>query len=331
MVFAFKLRPTRSFKYDSIFGWKLSDMNIATTIIPIFAVIALGWFVRIKGFIQPEFLGPANRLVYYLAIPAMIFHEISKGSLSTQFDAAVILITLFSVLTVFAVAWCVGLIWRIKSGELGTFIQASFHGNLGYIGLAVAYYSLGNDGFVRASIIAGFIMILQNFLAVVALQFNSDEVSTSNSKRNAVLKILGNPVILSALAGILFSATGLKLPLVISRILDILSGLALPMALILIGASLSFKLIRLRLSRIFSSSILKLILLPGLGFFLYRMFDIKLQDYLPGLILLAAPTATLTYVMAKEMNGDSDFAVAALSFCTLLSAVTFSIWLHIAA
>jgi malate permease and related proteins len=306
-------------------------MNIATTIIPIFAIIALGWFVRIQGFIQPEFLGPANRLVYYLAIPAMIFHEISKGSLSTQFDAAVILIALFSVLTVFAVAWCVGLIWRIRSGELGTFIQASFHGNLGYIGLAVAYYSLGNDGFVRASIIAGFIMILQNFLAVVALQFNSDEVSTSNSKRNAVLKILGNPVILSALAGILFSATGLKLPLVISRILDILSGLALPMALILIGASLSFKLMRLRLSRIFSSSILKLILLPGLGFFLYRMFDIKLQDYLPGLILLASPTATLTYVMAKEMNGDSDFAVAALSFCTLLSAVTFSIWLHIAA
>jgi predicted permease len=306
-------------------------MNIATTIIPIFAIIALGWFVRTKGFIQPEFLGPANRLVYYLAIPAMIFHEISKGSLSTQFDAAVILIALFSVLTVFAVAWCVGLIWRIRSGELGTFIQASFHGNLGYIGLAVAYYSLGNDGFVRASIIAGFIMILQNFLAVVALQFNSDEVSTSNSKRNAVLKILGNPVILSALAGILFSATGLKLPLVISRILDILSGLALPMALILIGASLSFKLMRLRLSRIFSSSFLKLILLPGLGFFLYRMFDIKLQDYLPGLILLASPTATLTYVMAKEMNGDSDFAVAALSFCTLLSAVTFSIWLHIAA
>jgi predicted permease len=306
-------------------------MNIATTIIPIFAVIILGWFVRIKGFIQPEFLGPANRLVYYLAIPAMIFHEISKGSLSTHFDATVILITLLSVLAVFAVAWCVGLIWRIRHGELGTFIQASFHGNLGYIGLAVAYYSLGNDGFVRASIIAGFIMILQNFLSVVALQFNSNDASTSKSKRDAVLRILGNPVILSALAGILFSSTGLKLPLVISRSLDILSGLALPMALILIGASLSFKLMRLKMFRIFSSSILKLILLPGVGFFLFRLFDINLQDYLPGLILLASPTATLTYVMAREMNGDSDFAVAALSCCTLLSAVTFSIWLHIAA
>jgi predicted permease len=306
-------------------------MNIATTIIPIFAIIALGWFVRIKGFIQPEFLGPANRLVYYLAIPAMIFHEISKGSLSTHFDAAVILNTVLSVLAVFAVAWCVGLIWHIRHGELGTFVQASFHGNLGYIGLAVAYYSLGKDGFVRASIIAGFIMILQNLLAVVALQFNSNDASTSKNKRDAVLRILGNPVILSALAGILFSSTGLKLPLVISRSLDILSGLALPMALILIGASLSFKLMRLKMFRIFSSSILKLILLPGIGFFLFRLFDIELQDYLPGLILLASPTATLTYIMAKEMNGDSDFAVAAISFCTLMSAVTFSIWLHIAA
>jgi hypothetical protein len=41
------------------------------------------------------------------------------------------------------------------------------------------------------------------------------------------------------------------------------------------------------------------------------------QGYLPGLILLASPTATLTYVMAKEMNGDEDFAVAALSLILL--------------
>jgi hypothetical protein len=59
------------------------------------------------------------------------------------------------------------------------------------------------------------------------------------------------------------------------------------------------------------------------------MFDIDLKDYLPALILLASPTATLTYVMAEEMKGDTDFAVASLSICTMLSAATFSIWLHI--
>jgi len=306
-------------------------MNIATTIIPIFAVITLGWVARLKGFIQPEFLGPANRLVYYIAIPAMIFHAISKASLKTQFDVAVLFITLFSVLAVFAVSWCVGVLWRIERRELGTFIQTSFHGNLGYIGLAVAFYSLGDDGFVRASIIAGFIMILQNFLAVVALQLNSKNISPTGNTKSVILRIMGNPVILSALAGILFSLTGFRLPLVISRSLDILSGLALPMALILIGASLSFKLMRLKISQILSSSFLKLILLPALGFVIYRLFDIDLKNYLPGLVLLASPTATLAYVMAKEMNGDTDFAVAAISTCTMLSAATFTLWLHIAA
>jgi len=305
-------------------------MNIATTIIPIFAVITLGWVARLKGFIQPEFLGPANRLVYYIAIPAMIFHAISKASLKTQFDVAVLFITLFSVLAVFAVSWCVGVLWRIERRELGTFIQTSFHGNLGYIGLAVAFYSLGDDGFVRASIIAGFIMILQNLLAVVALQLNSKNISPTGNIKSVILRIMGNPVILSALAGILFSLTGFRLPLVISRSLDILSGLALPMALILIGASLSFKLMRLKISQILSSSFLKLILLPALGFVIYRLFDIDLKNYLPGLVLLASPTATLAYVMAKEMNGDTDFAVAAISTCTMLSAATFTLWLHIA-
>jgi len=306
-------------------------MNIINTIIPIFSIITLGWFVRFKGFIQPEFLGPANRLVYYLAIPAMIFHAIAKASLKANFDVTVLLITLLSVLAVFVVAWCVGLVWGIRQGALGTFIQASFHGNLGYIGLAVAFYSLGNDGFVRASIIAGFTMILQNFLAVVALQWNSDDISAPENKRAVVLRVLGNPVILSAFAGILFSFSGLRLPMVVDRSLKILSGLALPMALLLIGASLSFKLMQAKIFQLFSSSFLKLILLPGLGVILYRLFHIDPQGYLPGLILLSSPTATLTYIMAKEMNGDEDFAVAALSICTMLSAVTFSLWLHMAA
>jgi predicted permease len=47
-------------------------MEILNTIIPIFVVILLGWAARLRGFLQPEFLGPANQLVYHLAIPALI-------------------------------------------------------------------------------------------------------------------------------------------------------------------------------------------------------------------------------------------------------------------
>jgi len=305
-------------------------MDILLTIIPIFAVIILGMVARWKGFIQPEFLAPANRLVYYLAIPAMIFRSISKGSLKTQFNITVLAMTLLSVTAVFAVAWCAGRIKRVKRGQLGTFMQSSFHGNLGYIGLAVAYYYLGNAGLVRAGIIAGFIMILQNFLAVVALQLYAENTSQKKNRYDVVFRILGNPVIVSAMAGLLFSMAGLRMPLVIDRSLAIISDLALPMALLIIGGSMSFEMMQLPIFSVLATGLMKLILLPGLGFMLFRLSGLALQDFLPALILLASPTATISYVMAKEMHGDTDFAVAAISTSTMLSAITFTFWLNIA-
>ncbi|QTA83605.1 Membrane transport protein domain-containing protein [Desulfonema limicola] len=304
-------------------------MDILTTIIPIFSVIALGWLARIRGFIPSEFLDPANKLVFHLAIPAMIFSSISKGSLKSNFDPNVLAVTLVSLGLFFFLTRAAGLIIHVQKKQFGTFMQSSFHGNLGYIGLAVAFYFLGDQGLASASIIAGFIMILQNFMSVIALQDYSTQVSWKKNAGNIIIKIIKNPVIVSAIAGILFSGSGIQLPLVISRSLDILSGMALPLALLLIGSSLSFEMMRPRIFFVFSASIMKLILLPGLGLLLYRFRGIGPENYLPGLILLASPTATIAYVMAKEMGGDPDFAVAAISFSTLLSSITFSIWLNL--
>jgi predicted permease len=75
---------------------------------------------------------------------------------------------------------------------------------------------------------------------------------------------------------------------------------------------------------------LKLLLLPGLGLLLYALLGADADDYLPGLILLAAPSATLVYVMALDMKSDADFAVADISLSTLLSAATFSLWILVA-
>jgi predicted permease len=304
-------------------------MTIITTIIPIFTVIAVGWIFHRKGLIPSTFMGPANALVFYLAIPAMVFNAISKASLKTYFDLTVLLITLFSVLAGFGISYLTGNGIKIKGGKLGTFIQTSFHGNLGYIGLAVAYYYLGREGFVRAGILTGFMMILQNLLAVFALVSLSEEQPENKSRFSMLRNILVNPVILSAMAGILCSLTGLRMPTVVERSLEILSGMALPLALLIIGASLSFDLMRLQYRVILLAGTVKLLVLPGLGFILYKLFGLTPREYLPGLILLASPTATVSYIMAKEMRGDPDFAVVAISAVTLFSCLTFILWLMV--
>ncbi len=305
-------------------------MEILYTIVPIFVVILVGWGSRTRGFLPEPFLGPANRLVYHLAIPAMIFRAISGSALRDHFDGGVLFITLGTMAVAFGVAWALGTVGRLEHRSFGTFVQSAFHGNLGYIGLAVAFYYLGEDGVVQAGIIAGFMMILQNFLAVVVLSVNGGTSRGADPPGRIILKILGNPVILAALAGILFSLSGMTLPLVVDRSLAIVSGMALPLALLIIGATLSFELILSRLKAVLSSAGIKLLVLPGLGWALYRLFGIPAQAYLPGLILLASPSATVVYILAREMGGDPDLAVAAISGSTLLSAATFFIWLNLA-
>ncbi len=303
--------------------------HIVTTIIPIFSLVAVGGFARHRGFLPPEFMGPANRLVFYLAIPAMIFRAISKASLSLQFNPSVLGLTLAALIVLFALCWVSSGWLDVPSSIRGAFIQCSFHGNLGYIGLAVAFYYLGNDGLARASILAAFVMILQNFLAVVVLQSHRQDDAAGGRLRAFLGKIVANPVIVSAFAAILLSAAGFAVPLVVDRGLQILAGMALPMALLIIGGSLSVNLMRQRLAAVGVTCFFKLLLLPALGLALFRLTGQAPVDYVPAMILLASPTATIAYVMAREMDGDADYAVAAISATTLFSAITFSFWLRV--
>lgn len=301
--------------------------QIFETSIPIFSVVGLGFFAGRMGFLPPGFLEPANRLVFYIAIPAMVFKAISRASFDSQFNPQVLWVVILSLVLVYAATWAVCIFFKISMGKRATFIQGSTHGNLGYVGLAVAYYYMGEHGLASAGILAGFLMISQNFLSVVALEFHAEKMQKDSRKRAAVWKIIGNPVILSAMAGIVYSISGLDVPVILERTLAIIGGLALPMALFIIGATLSVDLIKDRFKVVFWISVFKLFILPGTGYILYRFLGIAGSAYLPGLILLASPTATVSLVMAKEMKADADMAAAVISATTLLSAFSMSLWL----
>ncbi len=309
-------------------------MQIVSTIVPIFIIIFLGVLAKQIGFITQPFLENANRIVYYIAIPTMIFSSISKATLKTQMNFEVIFISLGSLICVAVIAWALSRVFKINQKTSGSFIQSSFHCNLGYIGLAVVFYSFGEQGFVKAAIIAGFVMILQNVLAVFVLQFHNSNHTNSGQKQGLdtleiLKKTMTNPVILSAMTGIIFSLLGLKMPLIIDRSLVILKGMALPLALIIIGASLSFEKLKPRFINALIATTLKIMVLPAIGYTLFLIFDVNHIDYMPGLILLSSPTATIAYIMGNQIGGDSDFAAAAISISTILSSLTYGLWLSI--
>jgi len=59
---------------------------LSYTILPIFSIILLGRVLEAKKIILPSFTRPANQIVFYLALPAMLFNATSRTSFRTNFD-----------------------------------------------------------------------------------------------------------------------------------------------------------------------------------------------------------------------------------------------------
>jgi len=301
-------------------------MQTLTTIAPIFIIIGLGWGAARTGFLPDEVLGPLNRLIYYFAIPAFLFHAISNFPIAQGFNGHVMLATLGSVILFYVCGWILSKLIRVPANQAGAMIQSACHSNAGYVGLPVAFYFLGNTGLAQAGIISGFLMIVQNVMSSTILQSFSKQKSASGHF-SIIVQYLKNPVIIGSLLGITVSALQIPVPKMIDRTLNMLGALAPAAALLLIGASLSFKAMKAHKILIFAIVTTKLVLLPACALTAFKLLNINVTDYLPALILLATPTATVAYVMSKQMGSDSEIAVAAISASTLMSAITLPVWL----
>ena len=302
--------------------------SIVGAIAPIFMVIVLGALLRRVGFLPDTFLSPANSLVYYVAIPAMIFLAVAHTSFATAFNPLVAVATFVPVAIALGCGLLTAKLLRLPRNEAATFTHCSFHGNVGYVGLAVAFYFLGDQGFAQASILAGFLILIQNFFAVEVLT-SFQERKPGRKWSNLLRPIALHPAILSTLAGMIFSLSGLRVPLILERWLSIVKGLALPLALLIIGASLSSTRMKRGLRLALASGFIKLILEPAAGLGLAVLLGVGIKQYLPGFVTIATPTATFTYVMAVGMSGDPDQASAAISINTLLSGITYTLWLSL--
>jgi len=289
-------------------------------------VIFLGFMSRRMGFLPDIFISSANRLVYFIAIPLLVYNEISKGTFSESFDLWQIGGTFLAVASVGTAAYLLARILKLAPGRTATFVQTSYHGNLGYVGLAVVFYTLGPEGRGAASVLAGFLILFQNVLSIGMFTF----VASGDQKvdQRAIGKFLGNPIILATLLGLLSSAIGVRVPHFLERSFDIVGDMALPLALLIIGGSLKTAPGK-RIQLVGFSTVFKLLLLPLTGFLLFRAMGVNPTQAETALILLASPSATVTYVMASEMGGEPELAAAAVTISTIISIVTYTLWIAV--
>jgi malate permease and related proteins len=302
-------------------------MHLVNLILPIFLVIFLGFFLKKANFLDELFIQVLNRLVNQVLLPVLVFWEIARSSFQASFNPRLVVVTYAAMGVLWIAIRTVGKIFRLGPSLVGSFNQGAFRGNLAYIGLAMASSVYGTIGLSKAGVLAGVMIPFMNFFSILGLPGSG--LSRRNRRSWALPSetIFFHPLLLASFGGLLFSFFSLPIPAVIAGTLRLLSGLSLPLALISLGGSLSFQGIgEYRLSATLAV-FLKLIILPLLGLILLRALGISGLDSRITVLLLACPTAVITYIMAVELGGNPDLAASIVLISTLLSMVSLPFWI----
>jgi predicted permease len=295
---------------------------VLEAIAPIFIIILCGYVIQRGGLLPVSFLGQANRFVFFFSLPFLIFTGIVRSGLR-GFSLAAVLSVVLPSMAVAVVALGLGFILGLRQGRLGTFVQTSFHGNVSYIGLAILVFTLGESGLSQGSVLIGFLILANNVLAIVVLSYSSHR---ERDVKQALLSVVKNPVIIATFAGMFTVYAGLPVPRVAMKTMCILANIALPMALVIIGASMSLGVIRRFFRLAATVSFLKLMVLPALSVLYCRIGGTGWADMVPGVILLATPTAITSFTLAQEIGGDRDLASNVVTLSTILSPFSFLFW-----
>jgi len=185
---------------------------------------------------------------------------------------------------------------------------------------------LGEEGLKKGSILIGFLILMNNTLAIAILSWTSQQ---HDNMWKSLVSVIRTPLIVATLMGMLFLYLDITVPKLLLKSMVILGNIALPMALIIIGASMSVSTVKssFRLSGIVTA--LKLMALPSLSFLFCYMYAIPLSDALPGIILLATPTATTSFILANQLGGNTELASGVITLSTLLSPFAFTFWVYV--
>jgi predicted permease len=298
-------------------------------VLPVFLVIALGFCLKRTGLVDGDFMFNLNRLIYYIALPALLFFKIATSDFSARFNGTLLAGLVVSCLAVFCVSYGYSSLRGYTPSVQGAFCQGAFRGNLAYIGLAIVYSAYGEKGFAVAGILLGFLVPLFNFLSVVALLLPQRRASYRMGKYFLVKQIAYNPLILASFSGIIWSFLALPLPGIVERALAIVTGMSLPLALISIGASFSFRKLRGDLAVAALSAFLKIGVMPALSGGILILLGVGGEELAIGVLLAATPTATAAYIMAQQLKSDAELSGTIIMLSTLCSLVTYTFTLYL--
>lgn len=301
-------------------------MNVALqALLPVFGVIALGFIAKHNKIVPETAWGAVNSFGYWLLYPAFLFSTVAHAN----FAGAQTLKFLGCLILGFAMAatWALAMRFVVKGD--GPAFTSVFQGSVrwnGFVILAAAPSLFGPEGTALVALGFGPVVAFVNVVSVFVLaRWGDNDVKPSLPA--ALAQVSRNPLILASIAGVIANVSGIMGFLgPLAEAVALLGRAAMPIALMSVGAALSFSHITKAPKHLVLAVASKLLIAPLLMLGAGQLLG------LPPLLLAVAigfasmPSAPASYVLAREMGGDAPLMAGIVTVTTILALITIPFW-----
>lgn len=304
-------------------------MYAINAVLPIILLIILGYALKTSGFFGADFLKTANKLVFRVCLPAMLFYNVYHISNLGAIRWDVVGYCLVIIAVLFALGLFTVLFFVKDKKQKGVILQCVFRSNFAIIGLPLSESLGGAEGAAIAAILSAFTIPLYNILAVISLSVFVTESGAKLDGRDILKKIIKNPLIIGVCCGLVSLLVRSLLPVnadgnpvfsisdslgFLYTAIGNLSRIASPLALLVLGGQFEFSAVKGMLKEIAIGTVWRIVLAPVIGIvaaavlcrFGVLQFDTTVY---PALVaLFGSPVAVSSAIMAGEMDNDEQLA-----------------------
>lgn len=295
---------------------------------PVFLVIVLGYFLRRIGMFNQEFTAVADKYVFKVALPLVLFKDIATTNIYEVFDGKFVVFCMITTTIMFMGVWLFASIFIKDKSIVGAFVQASARGSAAVLGIAFVQNIYGDSGMAPLMIVAA--VPLYNIYSVIILTFcSNDREKEKGAIKSACVNVAKNPIILGILAGLLVSLAGITIPTIPMKAITSVASTATPIALLVVGAGFEGKKALAKIKPTVIGTFIKLVLLPAIFFPFAIHFGFRDSELVAILVMLGSPTTVTCYIMAKNMGNDEVLSSSMVVMATAASSVTLTMWIYI--
>ena len=301
-----------------------------TSIIPIIAIIVLGYILQVKGWFGDAFGPNLSRLIMNVALPASIFVSVMKYLTLDKLISLSggLLYTFVAFILGYIVAYIAVMIFKVRPGRRGTMINTFVNANTIFIGLPLNVALFGDQALPYFLIYYITNTISTWTLGVYLMTSDSKSGQSKETTKFDWKKLLPAPLV-GFLVALLVLILRISIPDFATNTLTYVGNIVTPLSLIYIGivlAKAGLNTIAFDKDTIVTLVgrfiLAPLIMLLVLKFFAPNMETVEFKTFM---IQSATPALAVLPILANQGKGDVEFSTNVVTLSTVLFIVVIPI------